>query len=84
MKKTTLILLVFFIVSFVSGCAYRFYFGHYVGVNGPSIRLHPDVHAGVTQDSECLGCHDPERDPSGPPTTHAYLTGCLKCHDDEI
>ncbi len=62
------------------GCAYR----HYMGLHGPSIRNSPDVHEGVREDAECLACHDPDRDPVGPPTSHPQFTGCLKCHDDPV
>jgi hypothetical protein len=67
-------------VSFASGCAYRYY----LGMHGPSIRQHPELHQGYTQDSECLQCHHPDCDPAGPPTTHPGFTGCLKCHNDEV
>ena len=62
----------------LGGCAYR----HYLGMHGPSVRNYPDVHEGVTQDAECLKCHDPEQEPVGPPTSHPQFTGCLKCHND--
>ena len=62
------------------GCAYR----HYLGLHGLSIRLSPGVHVGVTEDRECLACHDPARDPTAPPTSHPGFTGCLKCHNDEL
>ncbi|KJS31486.1 MAG: hypothetical protein VR64_11915 [Desulfatitalea sp. BRH_c12] len=61
-----------------SGCAYRYY----LGMHGPSIKRYPEIHQGVTKDSECLECHHPERNPTGPPTTHPGFTGCLKCHND--
>lgn len=64
----------------LGGCAYR----HYLGLHGPSIRRYPDIHAGVRRDEECLGCHHPDRDPVGPPTTHPGFRGCLKCHDDRL
>jgi hypothetical protein len=64
----------------MTGCAYQ----HYLGIHGPSVRNYPDVHKGVTEDVECLGCHHPERNPSGPPTSHPQFTGCLKCHDDPL
>jgi len=62
------------------GCAYRYY----LGIHGPSIRLYPDVHAGVTEDKECLACHHPDRGPEGPPTSHPNFEGCLKCHNDDL
>lgn len=71
----TLAVLAFLLLS---GCAYRYY----LGLHGPSNRLSPEIHQGVTADSECLKCHDPGNDPSGPPTTHPHFSGCLKCHTD--
>jgi len=62
----------------VNGCAYRYY----LGMHGPSIRAFPDMHEGVAEDRECLDCHDPDRNPSGPATSHPRFTGCLKCHND--
>jgi len=67
-------------ILLVSGCAYRYYFG----MHGPSIRHYPEIHAGVKRDVACLECHHPDRDPSGPPTSHPQFTGCLKCHDDPL
>ena len=64
----------------LGSCAYRYY----LGLHGPSIRHFPDVHAGVTEDAQCLACHDPNGDPGGPPTTHPQFVGCLKCHDDDV
>jgi hypothetical protein len=63
-----------------SGCAYRYY----LGMHGPSIKALPDVHQGVTADQDCLNCHDPLRNPIGPPTSHPHFTGCLKCHNDDL
>jgi hypothetical protein len=80
MKKMILLFLGLLIILFASGCAYRYY----LGMHGPSVKMYPDTHAGVTQDSECLTCHHPQHDPSGPPTTHPHFKGCLKCHNDEI
>ena len=68
------------ILVFLSSCAYRYY----LGMHGPSIRSTPDIHSGVTADRECLECHDPDRDPVGPPTSHPQFTGCLKCHNDPL
>ena len=62
----------------ITGCAYT----HYLGMHGPSIQNFPDTHQGVTADEDCLACHDPDRDPEGPPTSHPQFTGCLKCHND--
>ncbi len=64
----------------VSSCAYRYY----LGMHGPSIRKSPEVHEGVTEDGECLQCHRPGQDPSGPATSHPQFTGCLKCHNDPL
>ena len=80
MKKMIFSVLSLFIILFASGCAYRYY----LGMHGPSIKQFPDIHAGITQDSECLECHHPQRDPSGPPTTHPHFKGCLKCHNDDL
>ncbi len=66
------------ILAISGGCAYR----HYLGVHGPSIQLFPDTHQGITNDQDCLDCHDPAREPEGPPTSHPTFTGCLKCHND--
>lgn len=65
-------------IVFLSGCAYRYY----LGMHGPSIKQYPQIHEGVTQDAECLECHHPERNPTGPPTSHPDFSGCLKCHND--
>lgn len=62
-----------------SGCAYRYYFG----MHGPTIRLTPEIHQNARTDRQCLKCHDPDGDPTGPPTTHPHFKGCLKCHNDE-
>lgn len=80
MKTMKQILLSSLMLVVVTGCAYRYY----LGMHGPSIRNSPDVHEGVTEDSECLECHHPERDPTGPATTHPHFTGCLKCHNDPL
>ncbi len=64
----------------LSGCAYRYY----LGMHGPSIKNTVDIHEGVTKDEDCLGCHHPDRDPTGPPTSHPEFTGCLKCHNDSL
>ncbi len=64
----------------LGGCAYR----HYLGMHGPSVRNTPDVHEGVVEDAECLGCHYPEPNSTGPPTSHPDFSGCLKCHNDPL
>ena len=74
------IMVVGFVAVLLGGCAY----GHYMGLHGPSIRSSPEVHQGVRADADCLACHDPDRDPVGPPTSHPQFTGCLKCHDDPL
>lgn len=66
------------VILLSSACAYRYY----LGVHGPSIKQFPEIHQGVTQDAECLECHHPEGNLTGPPTTHPGFTGCLKCHND--
>jgi hypothetical protein len=63
-----------------SGCAYRYY----LGMHGQSVKAFPDVHQGVTEDRDCLSCHHPGRNPTGPPTSHPHFTGCLKCHNDDL
>jgi hypothetical protein len=67
-------------ILFGSGCAYRYY----LGMHGPSILKHPEVHQGVKEDRECLACHHPDRNPQGPPTTHPGFVGCYKCHSDAV
>lgn len=80
MKKCTLIVILLGFIFVMSSCAYRYYFG----LHGPSIKLSLEEHEGVTDDEECLECHHPNREPSGPPTTHPNFTGCLKCHNDDL
>ena len=74
------ILLCSMALMIAGGCAYQ----HYLGMHGPSVRNFPDIHAGVTEDTECLECHHPDRNPVGPPTSHPQFTGCLKCHNDVV
>ena len=64
----------------LSGCAYQ----HYMGMHGPSVKAFPEIHQGVTEDQDCLSCHHPDRNPTGPPTSHPQFTGCLKCHNDGL
>lgn len=78
MKRRIQILFLILWLTNPAGCAYR----HYMGFHGPSIRLHPDIHEGVTEDQQCLECHHPDRNPVGPPTSHPQFTGCIKCHND--
>jgi hypothetical protein len=73
-------LLLISLLSLFIGCAYR----HYMGLHGPSIKRHPDIHEGITTDQECLECHHPDKNPEGPPTSHPQFTGCLKCHNDDL
>ncbi len=80
MKKCTLIAILCGFLLFMSSCTYR----HYLGLHGSSIKRYPEVHEGATDDEECLECHHPDKEPSGPPTTHPNFTGCLKCHNDDI
>ncbi len=81
MKSASRLLLVTLLLVFLTGCAYRYY----LGMHGPSIRQHPEVHKGATKDQQCLKCHDPKlKDAQGPPTTHPQFTGCIKCHNDAV
>jgi hypothetical protein len=80
MKNKAICILSLLIMLVVCSCAYRYY----LGMHGPSIKRYPDIHANVTQDGECLECHHPQRDPTGPPTTHPQFKGCLACHNDDI
>ena len=77
MMNSVRIIFLLISIALASGCAYR----HYLGLHGPSIKAHPEIHANVTKDSDCLGCHHPDRNPSGPPTSHPQFKGCLKCHN---
>lgn len=72
--------ILFILLFIIFGCTYRYY----LGFHGPSIQLFPEEHEGITQDKECLECHDPKIDPEGPPTSHPQFTGCLKCHNDKV
>jgi hypothetical protein len=80
MKSIIRILLCGLILVILTGCAYRYY----LGMHGPSMSNFPDIHEGVTEDSECLKCHHPDWDSAGPPTSHPQFTGCLKCHNDPL
>lgn len=80
MKTMKPIIICLALLLVLGGCAYR----HYMGLHGPSVHNTPDIHEGVTEDAECLGCHHPDRDPVGPPTSHPQFTGCLKCHNDPL
>ena len=78
MKKAVIALAI--VAVSASGCAYRYY----LGVHGPSIYKYPEIHQGARQDSDCLGCHHPDGNPQGPPTTHPGFVGCYKCHSDPV
>jgi len=80
MRKSLFLALLFLSALCAAGCAQR----HYFGLHGPSVRRFPELHAGIKEDRTCLQCHDPQGDPSGPPTSHPRFVGCLKCHDDAI
>ena len=62
----------------ICGCAYK----HYLGMHGPSIKAYPDFHEDVKEDSQCLGCHDPNNNPQVHETSHPGFKGCFKCHND--
>lgn len=57
---------------------------YYLGFHGPSMRPYPDFHGEVTEDKECLECHNPENYPDVPQTSHSKFHGCIKCHNDEV
>jgi len=80
MKFCVKVFLFLISLTLLFGCAYR----HYLGFHGPSIKARSEVHAGVVEDRDCLRCHHPDRDPSGPPTSHPNFKGCLKCHNDDV
>ncbi len=80
MKTVKRIILCGIALVVLGGCAYR----HYLGVHGPSVLNSPDIHEGVTDDAECLSCHHPDMNPTGPPTSHPQFTGCIKCHSDAL
>jgi hypothetical protein len=80
MKTIKQILLGSLILVIMTGCAYRYF----LGMHGPSMLNFSGIHEGVTEDSECLKCHHPDRDSAGPPTSHPQFTGCLKCHNDPL
>ncbi|WP_084681124.1 hypothetical protein [Desulfospira joergensenii] len=65
-------------VLFLSGCAHT----AYLGFHGKSIKSFPEIHKSAVSDTQCLGCHDPDNNPQGPPTPHPDFIGCLKCHND--
>ncbi len=77
-KKYTMAIILGVVIG-ISGCGY----GYYLGFHGPSIKSFPDIHEGITEDSDCLGCHGPEDgSDDAPKTTHPAFTGCLDCHND--
>ena len=79
-KRLYLTVIALSVLLAASGCAYRYY----LGMHGPSIQAHQEIHEGVEADEQCLECHDPGQNPSGPPTSHPKFTGCLKCHNDPM
>jgi hypothetical protein len=78
MKKIFILGFLLVVVFSLSSCAYK----AYLGMPGKSIWLYPDIHEGVTEDYQCLECHNPI-DPEGPPTPHPNFKGCLKCHNSK-
>jgi len=79
-KRTLCFMLIMGLLLGAPGCAYMYY----LGLHAPSIKRYAQIHEGVTRDRECLDCHHPDRNPAGPPTPHPGLSGCLKCHNDEL
>ncbi len=77
MKKLAYFFILFSLLL-ICGCAFK----HYLGMHGPSIKAYPDIHEDVKDDSECLVCHDPDKNPQGPETSHPGFKGCFKCHSD--
>jgi hypothetical protein len=80
MRALKISLLTVLAVITLTGCAFRYY----IGMHGPSVKNHQDIHAGITKDSECLACHGTLNNQDGPATTHPQFTGCLKCHNDDL
>lgn len=83
MKNKQLLFTISLILTLTSaGCAYRYY----LGLHGPSRNNFPDAHLeGMTEDSQCLGCHAPGTASDAiPATTHPSFKGCLKCHNDPV
>lgn len=80
MKIIKIFVVVLFAGLGLTACAHRYY----LGMHGPSIKAFADIHQGVAQDAECLGCHGPGKESEGPATTHPKFTGCLKCHNDDL
>ncbi len=76
MKRIQSSVLYLCLAMMAGGCAY-------MGFHGPSVKLFPDIHAGVVEDSECLACHHPDSG-DAPPTPHPNFKGCLKCHQDNV
>jgi predicted CXXCH cytochrome family protein len=79
MKGTRVLLFAVLVALILAGCAYRYY----LGLHGPSVKAHRDIHSGFVEDEECLGCHRPGNNRNNPVTSHPQFTGCLKCHNDE-
>jgi hypothetical protein len=80
MKPIKCFLAIFFAAMVLAGCAYRYY----LGMHGPSVRRHVEIHAGIRMDKECLECHTSSNNPGVPATNHPQFTGCLKCHNDAL
>lgn len=81
MRKGFRTILLLMVILPVFGCyGYR----AYIGLHGKSIRLYPDIHEAVTEDTKCLECHHPDNPDEGPPTPHPNFKGCIKCHNDVI
>lgn len=81
MNRTHRLILILLVAAMLlSSCAYR----HYLGMAGPSINTFPEVHQGVTEDSECLDCHAPGHSGEAPPTSHPGFKGCLRCHNSPV
>lgn len=78
MKHACLVALCLLLTS-ASGCAYR----HFLGMHGPSVQDSLAIHQGISDDADCLDCHDPKVATEAPPTTHPSFSGCLKCHNDK-
>lgn len=68
-----------FLVMLIALCSCHIILSH-----GPSVRLHPDVHYEVGENTDCLACHHWDRSPEGPAISHPIVPGCLKCHNDEV
>lgn len=79
-KHAQMTLALLAVLAGTGGCAYRYY----LGMHGPSIRKHPEVHTeDIREDTQCLECHSPaNQSGEAPATSHPGFKGCLKCHND--